>query len=216
MSVIAGIWHIDGDPIDRCFLSNISQRAREYGPDSEEIRSEKDLGMLYRAFHTTQESRQESQPYESAGGYVVLWDGRLDNREELISQLADQLRSDRTDVAIVGAAFDRWGTGTFSKLTGDWAIAIWNPRRRELLLARDYIGVKHLFFYHTRSKVVWSNYLSALALSGERFTLCAEYMAGYLAFYPDSHLTPYSEIQAVPPGSFVRIQTHDVRTSHYW
>jgi asparagine synthase (glutamine-hydrolysing) len=172
--------------------------------------------MLYRAFHTTAESRLEHQPYISVSGKVITWDGRLDNRDELVSQLGDVVKEDCTDVAIVASAFERWGTGSFAKLTGDWALAIWDPHDQELTLARDYIGVKLLFYQLRGSRVSWCNHLVPLVLSGESLTLCEEYIAAFLASRLQGHLTPYREIHSVPPGKFVRIRNGNPSVHAYW
>jgi len=121
-----------------------------------------------------------------------------------------------TDVAIVAAAFDGWGTSCFAGLTGDWALTVWSPRERELILARDYIGVKRLFYYVQAKRMMWCSHLEPLALCGERFTLCDEYIAGYLAFHPDAHLTPYQQVRTVPPASFVRIRNGQTTICTYW
>ncbi len=192
MSVQAGIWHLDGSPVDRESLARISQSVAEYGVDGETTHVCQSLGMLYRPFYTTAEARLEHQPCRSAMGNLITWDGRLDNREDLIVQLHELLTDDQTDLAIVSAAFDRWGTNCFPKLVGDWAVSIWDPINEQLVLARDYIGIRHLFYYVRPERIVWCSHLSPLALCGDRFTLCDDYIAGYLAFHPDSHLTPYA------------------------
>jgi asparagine synthase (glutamine-hydrolysing) len=216
MSVLAGIWHFDGTPVDREFLMSVSHQLAEYGPDGEETYFHESIGMVYRPLHTTRESRLEHQPHQSVAGNLISWDGRLDNRDELISRLGQSLRDDRTDVAIISAAFDRWGTNTFRRLVGDWAMAIWNYDKQELVLARDYIGVRQIFYYPSSNRVMWCSHIAPLALCGDRFTLCDDYIAGYLAFYADAHLTPYSEIHSVPPGSFVCIRGQRLRTHRYW
>ncbi len=216
MSVQAGIWNFDGEPVERDFLTRISTSIAEYGPDGEKTHFDGPVGMLYRPFHTTVESHVEHQPYVSVSGRVITWDGRLDNRDELIPQLCNDLTADQTDVAIIAAAFDRWSTDCFTKLIGDWALAIWDPQEAELLLARDYLGVRHLFYYPKPKNVFWCSHLAPLALCGDKFTLCDEYVAGYLAFHPGADLTPYREIRSVSPGKFVRINNRRVRVYPYW
>ena len=215
MSVQAGIWNLGGSPVTRESLTRISQMLSDYGPDGESFHFDRSIGMLYRPFHTTAESRFEHQPHLSDSGTVITWDGRLDNRDELNLRLHTTLK-DRTDVAIVNAAFDQWGTGCFAKLIGDWAISIWSPRDRELILARDYMGIRHLFYYPNARAIMWCSHLGPLALCGDSFSLCNDYIAGYLAFHPDAHLTPYREIHSVPPGKFVRIRTGKITTHTYW
>src|SRR5260370_22176329 len=144
MSVQAGILNFDGRPVDRAFLGKLSAAIEQYGPDGGDTHIEGPLGMVYRAFHTTLESRLERQPHRSAQGIAITWDGRLDNRDELISQVWDKLTDERTDVAIVMAAYEKCGTDCFSKLIGDLALSIWTSHDREVLLARDYVGGRHL------------------------------------------------------------------------
>jgi asparagine synthase (glutamine-hydrolysing) len=216
MSVHAGIWNLDGDPVSRECLARVAQPIAGYGPDGETTYSDGAMGMLYRPFHTTSESRFEHQPFVSDSGKVFTWDGRLDNRDELMPQVLQTLRGDRTDVAIVAAAFDRWDKECLAKLVGDWGLAIWDSREQALILARDYMGIRQLF-YHTKPKsITWCNHLAPLALSGDHFTLCDEYIAGFLASDPDAHLTPYREILSVPPGKCVRVHRGKITIHTHW
>jgi asparagine synthase (glutamine-hydrolysing) len=216
MSVQVGVWNLDREPVEREFLARIGKSIAEYGPDGEFPYISGSLGMLYRPFHTTSESRLERQPYRSAKGSVVTWDGRLDNRDELMAKLGGDLGPDHTDVGIVAAAFDRWDTDCFSKLIGEWALSVWNPTERRLILVRDYIGIRHLFYYPGPNRVLWCNHLAPIALSGDSFSLCDQYVAGFLAMFPDADLTPYREIHSVPPGSFVCIRDNGTFAQRYW
>lgn len=215
MSMQAGIWNRNGDPADSAVLAGISKYFEEYSPDGESIVVDGAVAMLYRPFHTTPESHLEIQPFRTCGGKIILWDGRLDNREDLLRRLGNDLPSDRTDVALVAAAFDRWGTACLSQLIGDWALSVWDPRERELVLARDYIGVRQLFYRLATETVVWCTHLAPL-VSGGQVTLDPEYIAGYLAFYAGPHLTPYREIHSVPPGSWVRLRGSKMSVQKYW
>lgn len=215
MSIQAGVVNFCGEPINREMLDRISQASIEYGPDGEAIHVRRNIGMLYRAFHTTARSRFEQQPHVCENGVIITWDGRLDNRAELIKQF-DSLNPTATDVAIVASAFCAMGVHCFSKLVGDWAVSIWAEKEKQLILARDYVGVRHLFYQLKDNKIVWSTLLAPLVLSGDRFTLCNEYIAGYLSFYPDADLTPYAEIRSVPPGSFLRVHDATATVCSYW
>jgi asparagine synthase (glutamine-hydrolysing) len=216
MSVQAGIWNFSGEPITRELLKRLNEMSADYGPDGEAFHFDGNVAMLYRPFHTTTESRLETQPFISAGGWLITWDGRLDNREELITLLMDSLASDRTDVGIVAAAIDRWGTMCFPKLKGDWAGAFWNTRTNELLLARDYLGIRRLFYHAEWHRIIWGSCLESLVLFGSPLKLCDEYVAGYLAFYARADLTPFAHVRAVPPGAFVRINQRNVSIHDYW
>lgn len=217
MSVQAGVVNFDGSPVSSEMLRKISRNLPAFGHDDEATVSDGCFGLLYRPFHTTKESRAERQPLTFGKGYALTWDGRLDNRGQLAAALGCSANDpDTTDISMVRAAFERWGTDCLKKLVGDWALALWNSSENDLILARDSIGVKHLFFCKTPERIVWCTELAALVLSVGKLTISDEYIAGYLAFYPDAHLTPYAEISSVPPGSFVRVR-HGKATIHsYW
>jgi len=217
VSVQAGIWNFDGRPVDHKLLADISESLKHQGPDGESCHVDGSVALLYRPFHTTAESRREKQPYFSRRGFVLTWDGRLDNRPSLIADLPGVLEANPTDVAIVAAAFDRWGADCFRRIVGDWAVSIWKPEQRELLFAADYMAIRHIFYYLKNDQVSWSTDLSPLVLlSGNKFHIDDDYIAGYFAHRPDAHLTPYREIREVPPGQFVRIRQGGASVERYW
>jgi len=216
MSVQAGIWKHDGKPVESEEMVFISRNTVEYGPDGETLDIDGNIGLLYRPFHTTAESRLETQPYEFVPGKKIIWDGRLDNRSELLVELGHQFKGENTDVAIVASAFERWGASSFEKLVGDWALTIWDASAKELILARDYIGIRGLFYRRKANAVLWCSQLAPIVLHSAPCHLNDEYIAGYLSFMPHAHHTAYGEINAVPPGHFVRITESCVSTHSYW
>lgn len=217
MSVQFGKCNFDGKPVDRQELDDVRSVLAPYGPDREGYLCKDNIGILYCAFHTTKESRRETQPHVSKSGFVITWDGRLDNRQELIQKnIVDEV-AEPTDLDIVAAAYTRWGTACFAKLIGDWALSVWSPLDHSLLLAKDFIGVRHLYYAIENSRVAWSTVLDPLVLFADRrFTFDEEYIAGWLSFLPDAHLTPYAGIRAVPPSSFVRVTKDSCRVIKYW
>jgi asparagine synthase (glutamine-hydrolysing) len=217
MSVQFGRWNLDGKPVDRDYLEKVKPVIAPYGPDDGGSYAKTSISILYRAFHTTKESRRETQPHITESGAVITWDGRLDNRAELIRQLRDVLTISSTDVSIVGAAYEEWGAGCFAKLIGDWALSIWDANRRSLILAKDAVGTRHLYYSVDEEQVAWSTILDPLVLfAGKTFALCEEYIAGWFSFFPAAHLTPYIGIHSVPPSSFVAIRAGKHAISKYW
>lgn len=173
--------------------------------------------MLYYPFHTTPESRREKQPQITECGNVITWDGRLDNRLELIGELADSLTPDSTDLQIVVAAYQRWDSNCFAKLVGDWALAIWNACRRQLILARDFVGIRQLYYTVEKDRITWCTILDPLVLCGSKnLKLSEEYMAGWLGFHPAAHLSPYDGIHGVAPSTFVVLTPDNCLVRKYW
>ena len=161
MAVQAGIWHFDDRPADSALLQRTADMTAPYAPEGYNTLLLDSVGMVYGASHTTKESRLESQPHRFGSGDVMMWDGRLDNREELLAELGGACKPASTDVEIA-AMFLRRGTGCFAKLIGDWAITIWDASEKELILARDCMAVRHLYYYSSHEKIFWCTQLAPL------------------------------------------------------
>jgi len=146
----------------------------------------------------------------------------LDNRSELIDELRNGLTINSTDVAIVAAAYQKWGEKSFSRLIGDWALAIWNAVQRSLILAKDFIGTRHLYYCIDDTNITWCTILDPLIqFGGKKFEICEEYVASWLINrFPRSDVTPYVGVQAVPPSCFVLLRPGRHGTVHtvtkYW
>lgn len=217
MSVQFGMYNFDGKTVDPEHLNKVRQVLAPYGPDGEGYIYRNNFAVLYRAFHTTKESRREIQPHVCPSEGVVTWDGRLDNREELIGLLAHGTSATSTDLEIVAAAYERWGTDSFARLIGDWALSIWDPGVRSLFLVKDFVGTRHLYYSVDRDQVTWCTILDPLVLfTVGSFKIEDEYIAGWLSFFPATHLTPYVGIHAVPPASFVRVALRTQTVTNYW
>jgi asparagine synthase (glutamine-hydrolysing) len=218
VSVQFGRWNIDGAPVDQDYLAKAGQMLAPYGPDGGSAYIKDNVGILFRAFHTTKESRKETQPFVTPVGAVVCWDGRLDNRDALVRELRETVTADSTDLAIVAAAYEAFGTKCFAKLIGDWALSVWDPRNRSVILAKDPIGTRHLYYYSDDQKqITWSTILDPLVLlAGKTFELEEEYIAGWLSFFPATHLTPYVGIHSVPPSCFLQLKPSRGTLSKYW
>jgi asparagine synthase (glutamine-hydrolysing) len=217
MSAQAGIWNMDGLQVDNQLLINVAGLLKQQGPDGGSSWVGDSIAMLYFPFHTTAESRREIQPLISRRGFVFTWDGRLDNREELIAALNGDLERDPTDAAILAAAFDRWETASFRRIVGDWAVSVWRPHQRELLFATDYMAIRHIFYWLEKPTIRWSTDIAPLVLfSPRKLHIDDEYIAGYFAHDPEAYVSPYQEIRQVPPGHLVRIRHAGATIERYW
>src|SRR6266478_5665502 len=217
MSVQFGRWNFDGKPVDRDYFTKAKASIAPYGADDANSYTKNNISILYHAFHTTKESRREAQPHVTASGSILTWDGRLDNRADLVRQLRDVLTIASTDVEIVAAAYEYWRTDCFAMLIGDWALSIWDPNTRSLTLAKDPIGTRHLYYSFDDNQVTWSTILDPLVLfAGKAFTLCEEYIAGWFSFFPAAHLTPYVGIHSVHPSSSVLLRPGKHTVRKYW
>jgi asparagine synthase (glutamine-hydrolysing) len=217
MSIQFGKWNFDGSAVDVNDLKGICLPLVKEFPDALGSCCKGEMGMLHMAYSLTRFCRDGELPHVSPSELVVTWDGRLDNRDELIRALRGDLSGNPGDPQIVAAAYEKWKKHAFARLIGDWAISIWDPRDRSLVLARDFIGARPLFYYIEKDHATWCTDLAGLVLcAGKPLHLEEEYFAGCLASCPAAHLTPYTEIRSVPPASFVRLQNGTESVVQYW
>jgi len=217
MSGIAGVYDFHARAVDPAPLFVLGSALSERGPDGGDGLIDGPVAMVYRAFHTNAESRREQQPLLSRSGHLLCWDGRLDNRDELLPLLETELRGEQTDVNVVFAAYQRWGTDFLSHVVGDFALSLWNPFAKTLLLARDPFGVRPLYYFHNNDEFIWSSTLtSLLALAVIDADIDDEYVAGCFALYPELASTPYRNITAVEPGQLVTVEEGQIRTRRFW
>src|SRR5215467_1207801 len=93
---------------------------------------------------------------------VLSWDGRLDNRGDLLMLLADSLRGETGNAALARAVYERWGTPGFVRLIGDWSVVIRDHANRGVVLASDFAGVRPLYYHSNSEQVFWSTRLQSV------------------------------------------------------
>lgn len=170
----------------------------------------------------TREDLWENLPLVFAGGRKVLvFDGRLDNREELIESLYLHQQADGPipDGAIVSAAIERWGDDACCHLVGDFAIACWDIGRRRLLLASDHTGGRVIFYHATRDGIVFATRMDAIwSLPGISSDVDLQCIARLLLdCTPDAEATPFRTIRLLPAASrLIWSAGDDIKLNRYW
>jgi asparagine synthase (glutamine-hydrolysing) len=147
---------------------------------------------------------------------VLTWDGRVDNRGDLLTRLRHSLTEDTTNAALVRAAYQRWGVRGLGTIIGDWSVVIDDPSRRAIVLASDFVGVRPLYYHRQGDRVVWSRRLDALVNETGIDAIDEQYVAGFLMCGGYPHRTPYRGIYSVPPGHAVRIATDSTTVQPFW
>jgi asparagine synthase (glutamine-hydrolysing) len=221
MSALGGIYSFAGGFIDTGKLASLGEALSVRGPDGGREVVSGHIGFSYRALHTNRESRLEDQPFVCRAGHILVWDGRLDNRKELSDQIGLSRHAQQgcvTDVEIVMAAYLKWGENFLPNLIGDFALTLWDPILRKLLLARDPVGVRSLYYRCDRERFDWSSDLTALmSLSPAESDIDEDYIAGFLSFSKDTARTPFVKYKAVRPGHVVAVDHSGfVRERMFW
>lgn len=143
---------------------------------------------------------------------VLHWDGRLDNRSDLLPRLSLPVES--SNKAIARGAYDRWGTEGLVNLIGDWSLVIRD--HENTVLASDFAGVRPLYYHVQDGSVQWSNRLQSLVDETGITDLDEQYIAGFLTFGGCANRTPYKGIYSVPPGHAVCVSSKGTSIRRFW
>jgi len=146
-------------------------------------------------------------------------DGRLDNREEIVSALGLQgrLARDASDARLVFAAFERWGEDCLSRFVGPMALIFYDPTARRVLLSRDPVGNRGLYYHLSpRLLVAASAPFALLAHPEVREELDEERIAQFFASRLDDDRTFFSGVSAIPPGQSLVVEADRVRRRSFW
>ena len=217
MSGIGGVFNFREVPISQSLLATLGNALNRRGPDGGSEINNGALGMVYRAFHTNAESRLEVQPLLARSGHMLVWDGRLDNRDDLLTHFPVGLEGNKSDAALVLAAYFKWGREFLSWVVGDFVLSLYDPTSNAILLARDPFGTRTLYYTSNTWRVVWSSTLEALlTATGIEPDVDDEYIAGYLALHPEVFRTPYKNISAVIPGHLLVIDENRLHSQSFW
>jgi asparagine synthase (glutamine-hydrolysing) len=218
MSGHAGIYYYDRRrPIDRGLADRLGAGLSRQGPDGGGERFGDGLLMVYRAFHVEPESYLERQPYVSPRGNWMTWDGRLDNRDDLLLLVKDHLQGDTTDVALAMAAYEKWGQPGFNRLIGDWSLTLWEASSDSIVLASDYLGTRPLHYYADDKCIAWSSDLGLLvSWFGVENDLDNQYIAAFLTISPTYDRTIYRSISFVPCAHSLRAKDGNLSKTPFW
>jgi asparagine synthase (glutamine-hydrolysing) len=163
VSGILGAWNLDGRVALKEQIAHLAAALSGRATDGQEFWTHGSVGFGYQHLRITPESVAERQPLTAPSGSVIVFDGRLDNRQELMSSLGDDQDLGKTsDAALVLATYDRFGERFPEYLNGDFALALFDARKQQLLLARDVIGVRPLYYCHLRNTFLFASEIKAI------------------------------------------------------
>jgi asparagine synthase (glutamine-hydrolysing) len=192
-----------------------------FGPDHSALQAEGACALGRNLLRMVPDDIVDRQPLAFAGGrYRLVADVRLDNRDELLSQLDVSAARARmlADSALLALAFERWGIDdTLPKLVGVFAIVVWDRQEECLILARDPMGLRPLFYSRQDGFIAVSSMPKGLfALADVPRDLNEPRVATYVSLLPaDGAETLYKHLRRVEPGHRVRLSQQGEDDLHW-
>jgi len=165
---------------------------------------------------STQATLNWDAPNDGTTSEVLHWDGRLDNRDDLLLLLRDRLQDDGSNAALARATYERYGIEGFVRLIGDWSLVLRDHANRAIVLASDFAGIRPLYYHVRPDRVSWSCHLQSIVDAIGATDLDEDYIRGFLLFGGCPNRTPYKDIYPVPSGHAVTVSSAGMKIRRFW
>lgn len=192
-------------------IVDMTTTLRHRGPDQDGFFTDEAAGVAigHRRLSIIDLSPAGAQPMTShSGRWVVAYNGEVYNHHALRTALGDEVAEWRghSDTETLTEAIDAWGIEqTLSRVEGMFAIAAYDTQTRQLVLARDRLGEKPLYWMQQGALIAFASELVALReVSGAKFDIDAKSAAALLrwSFIPHPH-TIYADVHQISPGHYL-------------
>lgn len=203
------------DVVVRAMVATMANR----GPDGERVWSGPAAVLGHRRLAASPGEQPLVVRTSGRPPVVVVHSGQIYNRDVVHAALAGCGHPCRTgdDAELVARAYLAWGVGFAEHLDGMFAIAVWDERTGELVLARDRIGMRTLFYAQTANGLVFGSERKAvLAHPGIRSAVDATGLRELFSLAATPGEAVFAGMRQVPPGHFVHVSRDGVRTHQYW
>ncbi len=205
---------------DRSLLATMTATLRHRGPDADGLQLGEGWGFGHRRLSII-DLEGGAQPMQSADGSCwVTFNGEIYNFRELRAQLEARGHafSTRSDTEVLLASYREWGDDCVDHLLGMFAFGLWDESRRRLLLVRDRVGVKPLYYARLDGALAFGSEPKALLpVPGVSRELDPLALDAYLdLYYVPPPLSMFAGIRQLPPGHTLVWQDGAVTIRRYW
>ena len=220
MSGIGAVVDLGGSGVPRSDVERMANVLKPYGPDRQKVVTRQNAAFIFCLHRLTPEDRLDVQPLLLADRFLMLFDGRIDNRREL-SEILDIPSSElpsMPDSMIALRLFDFLGERAFERIVGVFAIIIMDLKDGRMICARDHIGERALHYHRSAERFAVATVPEALfALSWVPRVLNKDKVADTLVGRGGNHeVTYYKDIFRVPPGSCVHVHCGTFAKRQFW
>lgn len=221
MCGIAGIVSADaGDRIDPAAIHRMCAAILHRGPDDEGVFVKDGTGLGMRRLSIIDLSGGHQPVFNEDRTVWVVFNGEIYNFPELRADLMQRGHhfSTHTDTEVIVHLYEELGVDCVNKLRGMFAFALYDERRRKLLMARDRLGKKPLHYALQGQRLLFSSEIkSILAVAPELASVNNEALLQYMYFgYVPDPLTAFTTIQKLPPGHLLEFENGKIGIRQYW
>lgn len=218
MTALAGFWSFGSRHDSGAACARMLKSQAVYGPHGAARWGDGPISMGRSLFRSLPEDRHDRGAVVD-GHLALVADLRLDNRAELLRELGLSAEGHlHSDATVLMRALQRWRDGAVERLLGCFAFAFWDGGRRQLLLVRDYLGQRPLYFHRGAGFFAFSSMAKGLhSLPSIAFAANPRRTVDMLALLPSiGPETFYAGIERVEPGHIVTVGPDGPSSRRYW
>jgi len=221
MCAICGIVNFDhSEPVDGAVVKNMTRTLVHRGPDDDGLFVEGPVGLGFRRLSIIDLSGGQQPIFNEDSSAAIVFNGEIYNYRDLAAELASSGHTFKTksDTETILHAYEEYGDDCVQHLRGMFAFAIWDRRKRRLLMARDRLGVKPLYYYRNGRFLAFASEIKALLeIPGVPREVDPEALDQFLSLrYVPGPRTMFQGIFRLQPGHTLVIDDAGVHIRRYW
>jgi asparagine synthase (glutamine-hydrolysing) len=221
MCGITGIFDYESRaPVCNDLVHRMNETIIHRGPDDEGIYTGPGIGLGFRRLSIIDLAGGHQPISNEDGSLWVMLNGEIYNYQELRRDLEQRGHSFAThsDTESIVHLYEEYGEACFTRLRGMFAIALWDSRERKLLLARDRVGKKPLFYAADERRILFASELKALLAANDLpRDIDSQAICDYFSFgYIPAPKTIYRSARKVLPGHYLVASSNGLREVCYW
>ena len=226
MCGIAGIYNTQKKTDElRTLGENFINLLHHRGPDGNGIKifhtEENATCLTHNRLSIIDLTSSASQPMSKYNSKLwITFNGEIYNYKEIREELSNEgeIFFSNSDTEVILAAYKVWGTECFNKFIGMWAIAIYDSEENSLILCRDRLGIKPIYYNDSNREIIFgSEPKILLSYNSDLSKLNNDSLSDYFSYrYPLGNETFYKNIKIIQPGSFIKFTENNYTEKKYW
>ncbi|MDC2986103.1 asparagine synthase (glutamine-hydrolyzing), partial [Candidatus Pelagibacter sp.] len=222
MCGIAGIVNFSREKIQPSEIKKVIRSVKHRGPDDDGYwqNFDKNILLINTRLSVQDLSKNGSQPMISEDNrYVIIFNGEIYNFKELKKNyLKNEFFLSNSDTEVILKLFIKHGHSFLKFLEGMFAIAIYDNKLKKLFLARDEFGVKPLYYFCSKKKIIFSSEIKTFFKLNLKKKINLRSISSYLTseYYENNFYTFYQDIQKIEPGHYLEICDGKIKKKKYF
>jgi len=221
MCGICGIVNFNAtNPVERELVERMTSAQSHRGPDDAGYFVENNVGLGHRRLSIIDLSGGKQPMFNEDGSVVVAFNGEIYNFADLTGDLISKGHrfATRSDTETIVHAYEEYGDRCMLDFRGMFAFAVWDRRRKRLLLVRDRLGIKPLYYYAGKDFFVFASEIKSLLLHPNvPREVDREALDMYMALrYVPGPRTMFKNIFKLQPGHWMTVEGSAIKSGQYW